>query len=297
MQLINTEIRIETASTCNSNCTICPREKMTRPKVIMPINHFKYLVNQAKDLGAELISIFGYGEPLMDAQIADKVAYCKDFGTFITTNASLLNMDMTYKLLEAGLSHIRFSVHGLFDDYEQVHRGLKFNDVVRNIRNFKAVVRIKQYDCKVSITCIPMNGENIDDIINFWDGYELEVWKPHGWSGARNYRTLVRKKKTCGRPQRGPVQINADGTMIICCYDTDAKMTVGDTYKSSIEQILKGKEYNRIRKCHETGNLDGLACDSCDQLNQGDNPLIYSTIDKDCITGKTSSTKFQLEAA
>ena len=298
MKLLNNEVRIETTNFCNSACIICPREKMTRPKATMGFGHFYHLVNQAKKLGADTVSVFGYGEPLLDPDIIGNVAYCNEEGlkTFLTTNASLLNTNMAYGLLKAGLSHIRFSVHGFYDNYEKVHRGLKFNDVMRNITNFSKINKV-QFDhaCKMDVSVIPMHGETVDEITKFWGEIvdDIEVWKPHGWAGGRSYRELKRRLKSCGRPFNGPIQIQADGKMIVCCFDTNGELTVGDTNKESIEDILKGERFNEIRRKHASGDLSGLICEACDQLNlEDESPLLYSTIDNEI--NKTSSTKFKL---
>jgi len=299
MKLINKEVRIENCSLCNSRCIICPREKMTRKQMVMSNEKFENLVDQSVELGAETISVFGYGEPLLDKGIVDKIRYCnlKGLKTFITTNASLLNVDMAHNLLKAGLRHIRFSVHGIYDKYEKVHRGLKWNDTARNIGNFTAMSRTKfPNQCKISISIIPMHDENIDEIKHIWRKFDIEIWKPHNWGGSREYRKLTKeRKKTCGRPFSGPVQILADGKMIVCCFDPDGIMVVGDTNKNTIKEILKSDSFNFIRSRHESGDMSGLLCENCDQLNIGDNPLLYSTIDPTCTAGKTSSTKFNLE--
>jgi len=263
----------------------------------MGMGHFKSLVDQCKDLGAETISVFGYGEPLMDKTLVEKVAYCSEKGlkTFITTNASLLNTIPAYGLLKAGLSHIRFSVHGTFDNYEKVHRGLVFTDVLRNIGNFIQANKTRfDHSCRVDVSVIPMHGESIEDILKFWKMVDaVEVWKPHNWTNGRAYRDNKRRLKTCGRPFNGPIQINSDGTMMVCCFDYNGELTVGDTYKESIENILKGERFNEIRRKHADGNLTGLICEACDQLNiEEESPLLYSTIDKEI--NKTSSTKFKL---
>jgi MoaA/NifB/PqqE/SkfB family radical SAM enzyme len=267
--------------------------------MVMGNGHFMRLVDQAKDIGAKTISIFGYGEPLLDKSIVEKVEYCTKNGleTFITTNASLLKIDLGRKLLDAGLSHMRFSVHGFYDGYERVHKGLEYATVIRNIANFTADNKIG-YDrkCRISITAIPMEFKEIETIKHIWKDFELEIWKPHNWTDGRNYRKLkAKRKKTCGRPHRGPVQINADGLMMVCCYDFNAEMVVGNTYKKTIEEILKSDSFNYIRDKHDAGDLKGLPCETCDQLNIGDNPLLYSTVDSSCEVGKTSSTKFNLE--
>jgi len=274
---------------------------MTRDKTVMPLKHFKKLVDEAKDLGAELISIFGYGEPLLDRWIVDRIQYCTDKGlkTFITTNAKLLGVNMSDAILKAGLTQIRFSVHGDWNTYHEVHQDLNqtYDEVVRKIANFNAFSKVKYSgQCKVGISVIPIKGENIELLKMAWSKLDLEIWKPHNWTDGKEYRKVSKKrKKTCGRPHTGPVQINADGNMMVCCFDFDAKMTVGNTYKQTIKEILGGKEFNKIRKAHESGNLKGLPCATCDQLNIGDNPLIYSNVDPDRQEGKTSSTKFNLE--
>jgi len=304
MKLINPEVRIETTSFCNYNCKICPRDKMTRPKVTMDFDHFMDLAMQAEELGATLISLFGYGEPLMDKTLPEKIEICSELGldTFITSNASLLDVEMYKKLRDAGLSEVRISHHALKpDNYEDVHGcGFDYDNIVlRNIYNFIACNRTDGGNIKIGITVIPMHGESVDDIRTAWEhnGVDyLEIWKPHNWAYGRQYRDVKIKKRTCGRPHRGPIQINADGKMMVCCFDFDAHMTVGDTYQDSIENILKGDTFKKIRIAHETGMVDGLPCEHCDQLNiEDENPLLYSSRDQTKTIGCTSSTKFKLE--
>lgn len=298
-KLINPEVRIENTNLCNANCSICPREKMTRPKVVLGMRHFSNLVDQAKILGAETISIFGYGEPLIDKGIVEKVKYCTDnnLKTFITTNASLLTESVAERLIDAGLGHIRFSVHGFSDTYSMIHRGLVFEQVKHNIAHFV----LQNKSTKTAISVIPMNGEPISRIRSYWEHIvdELEIWRPHNWVDGRSYRgiPIMRRKSTCGRPFRGPIQIQADGKMIVCCFDFDGKMVIGDTYRDSIKDILQtSKELKKIRQSHETKNYHGWLCGNCDQLNiEIESPLLWSNVDNNWALGKTSSTKFNLQ--
>ena len=280
---------------------------MTRGKARMPDEVFYGLVTQAKALGAETISIFGFGEPLMDTHIAKKVRYCHELGleTFITTNASLLTLEGSRALLKAGLSHIRFSVHSIWaKDYERVHKGLDYRKVLRNKFNFIGIRDTMNYSagisCKISITTIPMSGEKVGDIRNFWEPHVdwLEIWRPHGWAGKRNYRKPLKKKAMCERPFSGPVQIQADGKVIPCCFITDAEIVLGDIYENTIEEILTGDRYNELRERHKEGDLCLLPCEHCDQMyiyDESNNPLLYSSRDKDKQLNCTSSTKFKLE--
>lgn len=274
---------------------------MTRPLVTMPTGHFKYLVSQGHNLGVNTISLFGHGESLLDNDLAEKIRYCSEaqFDTFITTNAALLSPDCAYEILEAGLSHIRFSAHGFGEDYNTVHRRLDWGKFIENVGNFIRVKDELDADCAISVSVIPMNGEELDIIRNFWEPNcdFLEVWKPHNWADGREFRTeTAKRKKTCGRPESGPVQIQADGLMIVCCWDYDGKMVVGDTNKNTIEEILLSDEFNEIRRKHKTGDHSGLLCEHCDQLNvETESPLLYSNRDYGRESGRLSSTKIKLK--
>jgi len=275
---------------------------MTRDLSNMDRNHFCHLLDQVAEMGAEEVSPFGYGEPLIDKGITEKIRCISERGmkSFITTNASLLTITKCFDLIDVGLSHIRFSVHGVGKEYEEVHRNLKWNKTRGNILTFLKANAKKGYPVKVDLSFIPMGlytQNDIDKVVNGWEHAginDIEVWRPHNWTTGRDYRLREGKLKTCGRPQRGPIQINADGKMIVCCFDFDGKIEVGDTHKNTILEILRGDAFRRIREKHDKGDLSGLICETCDQLNEGDSPLLYSTIDNELGVGKTSSSKFSL---
>jgi radical SAM protein with 4Fe4S-binding SPASM domain len=303
MQLKNKEIRIENTNRCLLNCIMCTHNKMTRPQVQMPMPHFYRLIDQAYGLGAETISIFGFGEPLMDAFLDDKIAYCSKRGlkTFVTTNATWLDTATSKRLLDAGLTHIRFSFHGTRKaEYENVMKGADFDQVKRNIMNFLAINRdLHDNRCDTSVSVIPMHKESIEDIRAMWEPYIkwLEVWRPHSWCNTKSFRKGIRTKELCKRPSSGPIQIQADGKVIPCCFLTDGQIILGDTYQNTIEQILKGDAYNDLRKRHEDGNLEGLPCNTCDQLfeyTDENHPLLYSNRDESKTLNCTSSTKYKL---
>lgn len=296
-KLVNPEVRIETTNKCNYHCVFCPREKLTRKPRTMDNDIFYNLVDQSYDLGAKMISPFGYGEPLLDNDIAKKVSYCTKSGlkTFLTTNASLLDTDAAFKLLDAGLSNIRFSFHGVYPgEYKAVHR-VPYHEPLRNINNFISINKIRyESRCKIDIITI---CDDIEKAKDMWSVVDLlEVWKPHNWAGGRSYRKVERKKITCGRPFNGPIQILVDGKMVVCCFDFNGKMVIGDTKKKSIKDILEGVKFKKIQQSHKDGDIENLICKGCDQLNIEDqSPLLYSSVG-DLEINKTAGAKFKLES-
>lgn len=296
-KLVNPEVRIENTSKCNAACIMCPREKLTRPQVTMCWGKFVSLLDQCVKLGARAVSIFGYGEPLLDREIAKKVESATEMclETYITTNCSLLDLNMAADLLDAGLKNIRVSIHATTPlRYNAVHRKLDWLWVWRNFANFVKLNDHRGHPCMVHLTAMPLNGESVDEIRQTWEKYVdyLEIWKPHNWTDGRTYRAVQVRRKTCGRPFNGPLQINADGTMMVCCFDYDAKMVIGDTEDETIETILTSPKLGLIQMAHRMGWHEGLICSTCDQLNMFDSDvLLYSSRDPECKTGVTSSCK------
>ena len=301
-KLEHPEVRIETTNRCNAACVMCPREKMTRPKTTMSMEHFCYLVDQAEALGAKMVSCFGYGEPLMDPEIFDKIAYCTKNGmeTFITTNGSLLTADAARRLFDSGLTHVRFSVHGLGrENYNKVHRNLDWDRFKMNLMVFSELNRRKNGNgCITHITVMPILGEDTCELTKYWHGLadHLEVWKPHNWAGGRQYRDTDRKERGfCQRAFSGPLQILADGKMVPCCFDYDGKLVIGDTHRHTIERILSSHQLEWFRQKHEQNDLEGLICYDCDQrFVYDESPLIFSNEQKGKGLNKTSITKFDL---
>jgi len=299
-KLICKEVRIENCSVCNARCTICPREKMTRSKVVMSNEHFNYVLGQSIQLGAEQVSIFGFGEPLLDNHIAYKIEVASDWDleTHLTTNASLLSPQMTKDLLYAGLSHIRFSVHATTPaNYAAVHCGLDWYVVVGNMEFFRDLNNNLGHPCTIHITCIPQHNESVDEIREkweFWGGDYLEIWRPHNWGGKKEYRK-GRANKMCFRPFSGPVQIQADGNVIPCCFLIDGEVVLGNTYNHTMENILRGDAYKAFQEKHQKNVLEKLPCGSCDQrFESEESPLLYSNRDYDRELNKLSTSKIKL---
>ena len=299
-KLINTEVRIENTNLCNAHCVMCPREKMTRSKTTMCWGLFCNLVDQAIDLGAETISVFGFGEPLLDKNLEEKIGYCSDKGlnTWITTNASVLGMQRSFNLLNAGLKNIRFSVHASTPlEYDRVHNGLSWIETTRNIANFLHINKRAGNPIKTNMVCMPISGEPTDQIIETWVNLVdyLEIWRPHNWGNAKAYRKPNPMLKTCGRPFSGPVQIQADGDVIPCCFLTNAEVVLGNVNDNQIVDILNGHKYESLRWMHKTGFYKDVPCETCDQRNVEErNPLLFSNRDPDKIIGKTSTCKTQV---
>lgn len=84
---------------------------------------------------------------------------------------------------------------------------------------------------------------------------------------------------TCGRPEKGPVQVQWDGLVVPCCFDYNSSIVLGDLNRQSLREVLESKEYHDFRKAHrEDEFLPYPFCDTCDQLRKREDVLIFTTI-------------------
>ncbi|MBI4843574.1 MAG: radical SAM protein [Nitrospirae bacterium] len=273
------EIRIEVSTRCNYNCIICPREKLTRKKETMSLKLFKYLFDKIREETGQYdtLTFPGMGEPLMDRSLGKKIEYAKEknFTVLMLTNAFFLTVDKFRELEGHGLDSVRVSLYGDSpESYKKVHGVLAAGTFERIKKSLTEISKIKKRT-QLLLTYNVVEGIN-DSETRQWIGYWsdkadlLEVWRPHNWAVGRNYRNVQKKKlKTCGRPFNTPLQVQADGTVNMCCFDFDGELLLGDLKTQPLEDIFRSPMFKKIVKCHTTGDFkkSGLICEGCDQRN------------------------------
>lgn len=286
----NDDMRFEVTTKCNYNCLICPRDKLSRRIETMNLELFKELIDKIlkETKQYNTISFPGMGEPLLDETLNEKIEYARSKGisVLILTNGHLLDIKKFKEFEKLGVSSVRVSFYGTdADSYSKVH-GVKNKELFNRVRD--NLVKISQIKAttKLLLTFNIVDGSNdnsIQEWISFWkDRAELiEVWRPHNWVDGRNYREIQEEKlKTCGRPFKGPLQVQVDGTVNMCCFDFDGKLTLGDLKKQSLKEIFSSSLYRKIVKCHKCGDFkeSNLICENCDQRNKDKSDvMIYNS--------------------
>lgn len=274
-------MRFEVTTRCNYNCIICPREKLARKIETMSLSLFKKIFDKIMlETGQyNTLTFPGMGEPLLDLSLDEKIKYAKkrkkDLSVLILTNGSMLTPNRFKELENIGATSVRVSFYGNTPKaYSKVH-GLNNKRLFYKVRdNLLAISKIKT-STKLLLTLNIIDGGNdgyVKDWIGCWKNKVdlIEVWRPHNWVDAKNYRVVQKKKlKTCGRPFKGPLQVQVDGTVNMCCFDFNGKLTLGDLNKQSLKKVFSSALFNKILQGHRSGNFknSGLICEHCDQRN------------------------------
>ncbi|CAN0158659.1 unnamed protein product, partial [Chrysoparadoxa australica] len=126
------------------------------------------------------------------------------------------------------------------------------------------------------------HSEEMKEFLNYTKEFAdyIEVWRPHNFGDGRSYRdrNKQQERKSCGRPNSGPIQINWKGIVVPCCYDYNEEIPLGNIAQQTVEEVLKGSAYEKLRESHNTGKFEMVPyCDQCDQLCERNDALVVST--------------------
>ena len=270
-----TRINIEATNLCNADCIMCPRSSHTRKQNIMSMELFKKIINDLSQIKTiKEVSLSGFGEPLIDKNIYEKITYAKkkgEWNTIIFTNGALLDENNSKKLIDSGLDVLNISFNGGSKEvYEEIMK-LDFEKTKNNIEKF-IELRNKSGTKKpyIIVSCI-LNAKNIDDEKPFrkmWGSIadQIIVVTPHNWMGGINSDIVnVRKMNPTSFPCRMIIEpfINWDGSVSLCCRDYNKFTDFGNLDKQSFMNIWNSEKYSRFRKNHVLGNFESI-CARCD---------------------------------
>ncbi len=184
-------IHVCASSYCNFRCSYCPHvhddDKEGNPLTknikyaLMNMDTFKRIINQMKAFSqrTKCLNFAWYGEPLTNPEIADFVELAKREEVAdvvsITTNASLLDSEMSNRLIEAGLDRIRISLQGLDTETYLKVGGVRvdFEEIVNNIRYFHDIKKHTDVYVKIVDSLVSEAGEEerfhriFDDISDY----------------------------------------------------------------------------------------------------------------------------------
>lgn len=288
--LLHPEVRYEVTDRCNAACIMCPRDlhQHARPHGIMDLELYRRSIDEVVALGAKQIVLTGFGEPLIDHTLEQKIAYAKQRGlrTYMISNISLLTPERSKSLIEAGLDELRCSFLGMrAETYNKVMVHLKFEKSRQNILTLlelRKSLGVTHPKVQISYLILPENAEDTEPFKAFWEPRvdAIEIWKPHNFGDGRSYRERSedwQAKESCGRPENGPFQIQWNGEVIPCCYDYNNQVVLGNAFETPVLELLNGTKYRLLRIAHRQRTFALFPyCNQCDQLLKHVDALIYT---------------------
>jgi radical SAM protein with 4Fe4S-binding SPASM domain len=266
------EYIVETTAKCNLYCPMCPRETHKQPKEDMADDIFDRLVEESGS-SAEHMMLIGLGEPFLDPKIFDRIEYCDrhKVSTLLSTNGTLLDEEMSERLLATPLEHITLSFDGSTkESFEFYRKGARFEKVRDNFIRFARMKHERGSKLHIVVQMVRMerNAAEVDDFTRFWSAVpgvdsirvkedETNLFKIGHEPGHFKY--------PCHYLWRGPMYVKQNGDVYPCCqsYMLDGA-PVGRIGDQTLVQIWNSEAMQGLREKHVTGRAGEIPmCAKC----------------------------------
>jgi sulfatase maturation enzyme AslB (radical SAM superfamily) len=259
-------VRLETTNACNARCIICPHREMRRPIAAMDSGLYARLIDECAAEGCRELHLHNFGEPLLDKQLDERIAYAKQKGirrVKIFCNGSLLNEDWARRLIQSGLDELKISFDGASrEEFEQIRTPLRFDVVVKNVAELVKLRNAMRSKLKVHVACCSTTDKaaTMQALEKTVDAFSFG--KLHNWAGESAGRKQIRKP--CARLWR-TFTVLADGAVALCCLDYDGQQLLGRVdQQHSIRDVWNGDLYRAIRRRHrEARQAEIPLCANC----------------------------------
>ncbi len=273
-------INIETTNGCNASCIMCPHESMQRAVGTMSMELFQQIVDEVVEtqMPVKMFVVSGFGEPLLDRHIADRIRYIKSKGNYYTkfhTNAALMVEKKAQEILDSGLDELAISFNAVKkESYEQVMRFLNYDKVLKNVLKFLELKETQKRTApRVMVSCIKLdaNAADIREVKKFWEGKVDQVVRPvpENWAGGIQnkskwiYWPSLKEKMWPCRSLWDTLDIQWNGQVALCCRDYEGKEIIQKVGETPLKEILEKKR--RIGYAQKGGDWSvAKLCHGCD---------------------------------
>jgi len=255
------EARIENTNACGYRCFMCPREKQTRKIGFMSVEDFSLVLSKLPD-SIKSMHLHGYGEPLLDPSLIEKIKLTskKNIETTIFSTLGLELSDETItSLASSGLNKLRVSLYG-FDEmsYKKIHGTNKLDLVKKNLKTLKKALEKTKSPLTVVLQITPEKemlrlGTKTEIVQTFMQelmdlGFAFgatEDW--HNYGDGRNFQPP--SEKVCpviAGKRKQILQVTYKLEVIPCCFDYDATIKLGNLKEQSLEEIFSSPVYEKF---------------------------------------------------
>jgi len=299
-------LNIEICSACNLACHYCAMHARhatpddsggdTRKDRygIMGLARFREIIDKCDTLRqVQVLYLHGMGEPLLNPEIGEIVAYAKAAGIFrsivLITNGVLLSSNLLALLSAAGLDEIRISYDIFTPEKYFKLKGKDFSTTVRNnIEECLAYLRDANDPVRFTIECkswMEGNGElaaETDAILqHFFTSVaavptaRFRLAQEFDWNGqAGHTENHFRRDTPCEQPFY-MLLVHCNGQASPCCIDTHQAIALGNVHEiSHLGDIVSGPRLRVMRtKLLQQDYTDLELCRTCNVRSAVD-PLL-----------------------
>lgn len=288
-------ISVEPTTACNLGCPACPSglRAFSRPTGNMKEDTFQIILSSLHPYLLH-INFYFQGEPLIHPKITQWIhtAAQHHIYTMLSTNAHFLDQENCHRIVQSGLHKMIISIDGMTQDvYEKYRIRGNLEKVLNGIDNLIAVK--KSYHSKTPIIVLQWiafehNLHELKTFIQYCKAkklayqiktaqvYSIEqrdtlVPKNEKYTRYTLNTNILQIKNTlynhCWRMWASCV-FTQDGKIVPCCFDKDAKYSMGDIHIQTFHSIWHSTTYNTFRKKILVARHSIDICNNCSEGSQ-----------------------------
>lgn len=285
---------IETTNACNMRCEMCPRTTMMTRKIeTLDQETFEKVIGQMTPFSSEewkaweafveeqykigpdemsenhfflyiipkIIQLHGYGDPLLDKRMADRVRALnkKGFMTYFSCNPANIDIEKNLEMFDSGLDYIKYSIETVDDALHKKIRG-KASDFSESYKKLVELLGEKEkrsYSTTIVITMLDLHRfnqeEEYEKLKNAFEGLDVYIylksqdtqWYQDKFEGTKS----VHWSEFCQHPWMS-VTVKSNGEVVMCMEDFNNEIILGDARQESLYAIWNGERYQQFRKDH-----------------------------------------------
>jgi radical SAM protein with 4Fe4S-binding SPASM domain len=283
---------IEISNICNLQCTFCP--EVEREKKILSIDQFRKILKQVLPY-SEQICLHLMGEPLAHPEFEKILNICNEEKAVVhlTTNGTYLQKFGFETFLNSpSLRQINFSLHSYKDNFPDKDIRPYLFDILQFSKQAikekpELYINYRLWNLPEATGRKDENQEIIDHICEYFqvplnERVDVRFKKSKNIAGRVYFHfdtrfdwpsmlDPLRDKRGFCHALSQQIGIHADGTVVPCCLDKEANITLGNVLESSFEEILNSPRLQKMREGFQKHLLVEELCQKCTFIKRFDN--------------------------
>ena len=270
-------LHIELSQVCNLRCPMCThgvpdarKRYITKAKLGWEL--YTRILLEGQEHACPSMSPQGIDEPLLNPELERSIRFAADHGyldIMMNTNATLLTEERSRRLLDAGLTRLRFSLDAATKEtYEQVRIGANYETTHRNIERFLQLKRQGGYALPVvgvSFCKTKLNEHEEAAFIARWerlvDMVTIQEFIPPDTEGDYSAfypsKSKLREEMAfafrCVQPWQRVV-IRNTGEVCPCCAMFSNDLSLGNAREHTIAELWNSPAMRELRAIHKAGH-------------------------------------------
>ncbi len=269
----------EMTSRCNFFCRMCPQQNLTRPRMDMPGEAYRRVIDEIDGHGIEGLWLYHLGESLLHPEFRDNIRHIstkKNLGViWMSTNGQYFTEENIRCVLDSNIDYVNFSAHAVTEEtYKTVASQGDFPVVQGNLETFYRLKGTEALPRKPYLHCQMIEQETtaheVDAFISrhFQRGEIVSVNMLEYVNLPNNqYGMRQRERKpltSCLRVSRNDCFICSNGHVTLCDAAYNGELYLGNIHESSLYDIWNGEQRRRILDLNRQGRMAEIPfCRGC----------------------------------